>query len=718
MTQAARATGARSGRREGDATMRKSLGTARALRVGLISVALGALIAVGYALSSAGEAAAQNRRGQPQLRMFSGVRDCTRAPREMRDLDDGAYNGSAIRTAATCADSARGGAEQIAYANFLAGKARRILGERNEPCPPRPSSAGRSCLQDAEQLFSAARGSADPAVANRAWLERARVLRLLGNFAAAKTELTNLNSQEPPAQYEQAMVILDALAADDRQNLGREQSAANRQNSRMDALRFLQTGFSVPVTAPEYAYVQTRGPLQLARLANDMGKEDLESQSPERVSLAEGRFRVAQAAVSFLSNDGRQNPLAAEINFNAGRVQLRLAALRATPPREECQPTPERATRLDTGAAEHAFRTALDKGSRDANWGIGCVLLIRGGANDFEDAVRSFTLAIPPENASSVLPRSEYYVGLARAQASKGDLGNAGEPEGAETSGALGSFRRALGAEGDSSRTQRIRLELGDVYARMGRAGMGPDLDRRALRIYTELLSQSNAPPDVLAEAYYQRGLLYDRAGQLNNAVEDLTRASSYNTYQRRAAASYKLSDLLARRCGQGAQLRCSRATAQAAYGAADQAVQSAADGDETNRTLYKRQACLLRIRLGYTWDQGQAACTNVQNGPPGALYEGMFWLAYADSLTAWRQQNAWSQANQAFKRGADALSAAGQDLTLDEPGNLSMRDLLSYGQRIVLFCLGGGGADNAPAPPGVADYFLGHGVPMCTGAR
>lgn len=687
--------------------MRKSL--AAGLRAGLVPLIAGALIAGGAPWFAGDDAAAQQRgRNQPQLRMLSGVRDCTRDPREMRDLDDPAYSASAIRTAASCADNARGGAEQIAYATFLAAKARRIIGERNEPCPTRPSGARNSCLQDAEQLFSAARGTANVALANRARLERARVLRLQGNFDAATSELEELKSLEPPALYEQAMVILDRRTQRAAQNLGRDTaSAATRQDDRIEALRFLRSGFSAPVTSPEYAYVAHRGPLRLAELANELGKEDLDSLLFERVNLAQERFSVAQAAISFITG---QTALAAEINFNSGRAQLRLAALRATPPREECQETPARATPLNVSTAQIAFDAAIRNGSRDAHWGIGCVRLVQG---QFNGAIESFTQAIPDASGRPVLPRSEYYIGLARAQAANGgsNLGDPSEPEGAETRGALGSFRRALAAEQDNARVQRIRLELADVYRRMGAAGLGSDIESRALRTYATVVAGTTVP-DILGEAYFQQGILRMKRGENAQARRDLERASSYSGHPRQASASFELSRLLEGECQ---TRRCPAATAVAAYTAADLAVRSSAREEEATRVQYRRQACLVRIRFGYTGDQGQAACTNVESGAEGALYEGMFWLSEADRLRAWRQQNAWSSANQAFKNGSELLAGSGQDSSVEDR---SLRDLLAYGQRIVLFCLGGGGADTAPAPPRVPEYFVEHGVPMCTGAR
>lgn len=682
--------------------MRKSL--AAGLRAGLVPLIAGALIAAGLQLS--GDASAQQRnRNQPQLRMLSGVRDCTRDPREMRDLDDPAYSASAIRTAASCADNARGGAEQIAYATFLAGKARRIIGERNETCPARPSGGRNSCLQDAEQLFSAARGTANAALSNRARLERARVLRLQGNFDAATTELDELKSLEPPALYEQAMVILDRRTQRTAQNVGRD-ATATRQDDRIEALRFLRSGFSAPVSSPEYAYVAHRGPLRLAELANELGKEDLDSSLFERVNLAQERFSVAQAAISFITG---QTALAAEINFNAGRAQLRLAALRATPPREECQETPARATPLNVSTAQIAFDAAIRNGSRDAHWGIGCVRLVQ---RQFNGAIEAFTQAIPDANARPVLPRSEYFVGLARAQAASGgnNLGDPTEPEGAETRGALGSFRRALAAEQDLARTQRIRLELADVYRRMSVVGSGGDVESRALRTYSLVIDGTNLP-EALGEAHYQRGLLRAKRGDSAGALADLRRAASFNGHPRQAAGSFELSKLLETECSGGRRL-CNVVDA---YTFADLAVRSSAQEEEATRVQYRRQACLVRIRFRRTGDQGQAACTNVESGAEGALYEGMFWLAYADGLRAWRQQNAWSSANQAFKNGSELLAGSGQDSIVEDR---SLRDLLDYGQRIVLFCLGGGGADTAPAPPRVPEYYVEHGVPMCTGAR
>lgn len=706
MTRAALATSERLGRREGDATMRNSLLAARVVR-GLVPLALGVFVAVAMSLP-ADTALAQRNRPQ-DLRMFAGARDCTRDPREMRDLDDTAYSNGAIRAAASCADNARGSSEQISYANFLAGKARRILAERNEACPARPSGGSNSCLQDAEQLFSAARGTANQALANRARLERARVLRLQKNFDAAAAELEQLRSLEPPALYEQAMVVLDRLAQRASENVGREPAASGRQDERLEALRFLRSGFSTPVTAPEYAYVTHRGPLRLASLANELGKEDVDSALFERVNLAQERFSVAQAAVSFLSGQGA---LAAEINFNAGRAQLRLAALRATPVREDCQETPRGAIPLNVSTAQIAFEAAQRNGSKDANWGIGCVRLVQG---QFPGAVQAFEQALPAANERPVLPRSEYFIGLARAQAASGgaNLGDGAEPEGQETRGALGSFRRALSAEQDPARTQRIRLELADVYRRMGVGGFPGDVEARALRTYTLVIDGTNLP-EALGEANYQRGLLRAKRGDTRGARDDLRRASSFNGHPRQAAASFELSKLLESECGARGR-GCPNATAVEAYIAADLAVRSSTREEEATRVQYRRQACLVRIRFGRTGDQGQAACTNVEGGAEGALYEGMFWLSEADRLTAWRQQNAWSSANQAFKRGSDLLAGSGQDPAV---GDRSLRDLLNYGQRIVLFCLGGGGADTSPAPPGVPEYFVSNGVPMCSGGR
>lgn len=537
------------------------------------------------------------------------------------------------------------------------------------------------------------------ALSNRARLERARVLRLQRNFTGADAELDALNSREAPALYEQAMVILESFAASDAQNAGREpvQTPVARQNARMEAFRLLQVGFSGQITMPEHAYVAGRGPLRLTQLANEMGKEDLESQLAERVNVAQDRFIVAQTAVNFLTG---QNALAAEVNFNAGRAQLRLAALRATPPREECQASPEGAAQLNISAARGAFEAAREKGSNDAYWGLGCVFLTQ---REFDDAIGAFRRAIDNLGATPVLPRSEYYLGLARAQAasSSAHWGNPAEGEGSETAGALGSFRAALAAEQNPARIHRIRLELADVYGRMG----GASMEGRALNAYAIVLRESNVP-DLRAEAFYQRGLLHKKRND-PGALADFQSASEYNGHPRQAAANYELSELLKLACG--VRRPCANAVR-----AADRAVLGSAGQDEATRMKYRRQACLLRIRFRYT-DQGQAACTNVESGPQGTLYEGMFWLTEASGRRGGRQQDAWSAANQAFKRGSEELTASGQAAFV---GDLNLLELLNYGQRIVLYCLGGGGADTSPVQQQIPRFFVDHGVPECSAAR
>lgn len=705
--------------------MRKSLGTARALRVGLISVALGALIAVGCALPSGGEAAAQNARRGQQLNLFRGSRsDCTRRPDLLADLDT---RGSDVTAAARCeALVTSGRREQIAYAQFYTGKANRIQAEeslRNQQfvCPTADSAAARQ-LQDADRLFSAARGNNPAELSARASLERARVLRLQCRFSEADSALTELRSNEPPALFEQAMVTLSRLADSERRNQGRAETpdaTTARRGAQLQALSQLQV-FSSDIRAAEYEYVVVRGPMELARLANKIGVAELESQQAQGVDQALARLTTAQLAIAVLqrlqrerNGDFLDRTFGAQVYFNLGRAQLRQAGMSVTPVRDGCQAQASGVT-LQTDQAERSFNAASALGARDAYWGLGCISLSRGL---YSDAIAKFGRAIPPD-ANSVLYPSEYYLAIARAHSANSDF-----------AGALQNYAEALQREPTTADREdaraRIHIEMADAYRQSG-------MLEQALQSYREALGALANSPGARdrrrnQEAYYQRGLIFscrnsptqgcsrlDIPRDVELARANLAEAGGMEG-ARQAPANYELSLLEERACGLA--YRCTRAVAS--YEAADRAVRSARS-DDPLRDQYRRQACQVRIRFGTTNEQGQAYCTAEEGRGDyveGLLYEGMFWLAEADRRRGGSQQDAWSNALRAFQRGAEVLANSSQpDRDLE---NRRLRDLVVYGQRIALYCAGLGATDNSTPPQGVPEFFIReHGVPMCRAAR
>ena len=574
----------------------------------------------------------------------------------------------------------------LIFAYFYAGWANGVLGAG--PLNPPPADAGLSIdtaqTMNEQQLREAVRlldisarmasvsnpDAATLAAGRRARLELVRAHRLIGrlrdsdHLTEAERELTALSRDgagdlQSSISYERAMIVLDTRRSDD----GDQDDAPL-----LSALQDLSTFTNIDPNPNRDQYIVDRGPTQLARLAVYMGNRALNRQPPtvENTQLALRNFRDAVSAYAVLSQLGGavDHAQAASIRVRMGLINLRMANLlgQGQPAVYGCAPG---ADPYSIGEAEANFSAArdLDPQSPDAQWGLGCALMAR---NNLSAAVTAFQQAIVYIRAPGerMLPRSDYYLGLARALAAIDQWDG--------QAGAVTYFRTAISSESDATRVASIRLEIARIYARK----------ERWAEASASLQESISARPD--AQAYLLLGkILYDHS-ELEQGSSLTARTSLRNAAQidgpHQAEANYYLS-LVEQRARHGRE-------------AVDYAT-TAARLDHGNAD-YRLQACLTRIIFKRTHDSaGQAYCTadaSDHDAYPRALfYEGLFWLREAYLSGGGNQRTAWAQAMLAFEHGTTELGGRSQMVD-----NLSLARLLAYGRRFALYCAGLGAAVQA----------------------
>ncbi|MEJ0022520.1 MAG: hypothetical protein WDN76_03150 [Alphaproteobacteria bacterium] len=325
---------------------RAAFGDAKSRILGLLAGA--AAIAVSfYALSPSAEAAPKPAK---QSAFSNPGKDCFLDPSKLIDLDALPVTDGAIDAAATCEKVAlnkRGGRDvENSYARYYAAKASRIMYERQPGANP-----DSQLLKDAERLFTAA-SSANPALV-QGRLELARVHRLQTRYDLADQELNDLDRSGTAADnsgvlFEHAMSIIGNIE----RGGGARRSASGFDNhdavtgQRTTALGYLRN--IRPQDAFGDQYVRFRAPLELAKLANDLGETIMKTppQTTGNVEQAQSRFVDARQAVEQLRAqpgwDSEYQNLSPRIYFNLGRANLRMAGILRNPESDnpECAPSP------------------------------------------------------------------------------------------------------------------------------------------------------------------------------------------------------------------------------------------------------------------------------------------------------------------------------------------------------------------------------------------
>lgn len=631
---------------------------------------------------------------QAQLRNFQAPRDC------FQPLDrTNALTLDPVRDAGrlqTIAQSCTTVAEQrpqrgLIFAYFYAGFANRVIGAG--PLAPPPADIGLTIdstdgmneerLREAVRMLEISARMANlnspdavtRIAGQRSRLELARAHRLLGrlrdqdHFAEAERELATLSRDgagdlQRSISYERAMLVLDARRSD-----ARDEDDAPL----LSALQDLSTFTNVDPNPYRDQYIVDRGPTQLARLAIYMGNRVLNRrpQTVENTQLALRNFRDAVSAYAVLSRLGGHvdRAQAASIRVRMGLIYLQMAGLlgQAQQASYGCAPG---ADAYSIGEAESNFAAArdLDPQSPDARWGLGCALMAR---DNYSAAARAFQEALtyidaPGERA---LPRSDYYLGLARALAAIDQWDG--------PNGAVAYFQSAIASERNAGRIASIRLEIARIYARKERWAEA----RASL--------QASIAAEAGPQAYLLLGKILYEHPELESSGGLSARESLRNVVQingpDQAEANYYLS-LVEQRARRGRD--------------AVNYATTAARLDNAN-SEYRRQACLTRIVFRLTHDSaGQAYCTanaaDRENYPRALYYEGLFWLREAYISSGGNQRNAWAQAILSFERGDQELGS--RSVVVDD---LSLSRLLAYGRRFALYCAGLGAA--VQAQPGDA---------------
>lgn len=646
----------------------------------------GAAAAV-FAVLAAGSlspAEARTRAATPsQPRIFSSSADCYMNPSQLADLDSAGPQSQAVATAATCEEEARRqsrrppSVEQLSFAYFHSGKANRLRGEM---LAMQRDPAGAGLLAQAERQFNAALSINQNL--REGPLELARLHRLQGRYDEARGELGNiglLRPGDPAVSFEQAMVQLGRA-----KQPGLPPEAV--EQLRDGALEYLSAFGNAGLTVS--AYVVYRGPLELALLANDLGRQALARNplTPEDATLAAKRFERAKTAVDVLEGRERANgvrliepSLAAEVYFNLGRSLLR----QSTPVGDGADATgcgtPVRLNPSLLGELQRSFEEARKRGLRDAAWGLGCVQMARG---DFLGAIGWLQGALPQADKVSVLPTSEYYLALARAQARSLQVG---APDAATRNAAVQNYTAALNAS-DPRRRVALQLELAQAFTNWGMQSEALASLTRAVGASSDADYDPSGDANPIPDAYLVRGEILQSRGN-SAAARANFQAAAGTPWAGRARAYYRLSLL---------------------QSDPNLAVQYATDAflnatEDAERRAFQRSACLVRIVFNKTADQGQFYCSAERRDDPDALfYEGVFWLREAYRETGGQQRRNWAQALRAFEAG----------LTVAQPGQrhqvrsqeYDLRDTLSYGKRFALQCSGLGAANTAEQGDSASD--------------
>ncbi|MBS0383740.1 MAG: hypothetical protein JSS00_00150 [Proteobacteria bacterium] len=516
----------------------------------------------------------------------------------------------------------------------------------------------------------------------RARLELARAHRLLGlrpndqdHFDQAERELNSLSRDgggdlQNSIAFERAMLVIDRRRGD-----------VDTDDTRLQSVLQDLSVFTNIDPRPGDQYIVRRGPMQLARLAVYLGDRALNRQPVtfENTQLALGDFRYAVGAYGVLSELGSSvDPVqAANTRVRMGLIDLRMARVLVPGQSQEttygCSPE---ADSFSINEANRAFREALalNPRSSDAQWGLGCTLMAR---NIINGAVEQFRLAVRglDEPGERALPRSEYYLGLARALAASPDQWDGQD-------GAIAYMQRAADSEPDVGRKAAIYLEIADIY-------------RRNERWADERLSlQRSLEARQSARAYLQLGeLLYTRPELDGSAVGARTNlnAAVQIAGPHQAEAYYYLSKV---------EQRLSTVEQRAQHGRASVDFATQAVRLESNNAAYRQQACLTRIIFSRTHDQsGQVVCTanaaddpqNPDAYPVALFYEGLFWLREAYLTSGGHRSNNWGLAILAFERGASAQG--GREVMFDDHNNdmdrIPLGRLLDYGRWFALHCAG-----------------------------
>jgi tetratricopeptide (TPR) repeat protein len=624
----------------------------------------------------------------PAPRPFQAPRDCFQ-PLDRTDaltLVAGRDNARLQTIAQGCTTAAEQQPQRgLIFAYFYAGWANRALGAGplNPPRVDDSLSIDSAETMDEAQLREAARlldisarmasvsnpDAATLAAQRRARLELARAHRLIGrlrdqdDFRQAQRELAALSRDgagdlQDSLSYERAMLVLESRRAD--------QDDDDAQL--LTALQDLSTFVNIDPSPTRDQYIVDRGPTQLARLAVYMGNRALnrQPQTVENTQLALRNFRDAVSAYGVLTQLGGvvDHAQAASIRVRMGLIGLRMASVLGQD-HETAYGCAPGADRYSISEAEANFTAARDlyPQSPDAQWGLGCALMARNNVNAALPAFQQAVAYIdaPGERA---LPRSEYYLGLARALSANGQWDG--------RDGAIAFFNRAVQSEQDATRQASIYVEIARIYE-----------DHEHWAEASQSLQRSlSAQPSARANLRLGK-ILYDHPQlEAGDATARSTlRAAAGIDGPHQAEANYYLSKV-EERARHGVEA-VNYATVAARLNSSD--------------PVYRLQACLTRIVFKRTHDSaGQAYCTanasDTEAYPTALFYEGMFWLREAYLTSGGNQRNNWAQAILSFEHGATALG--GRQVFIDD--NISLARLLAYGRRFALYCAGLGAAVQA----------------------
>lgn len=493
----------------------------------------------------------------------------------------------------------------------------------------------------------------------------ARAHRLLGESIRAQEILTAIPGNSPAVTLERAL---------------NRPETPNGQETKFEDLSLFARSYEDP--SDEEARIISYGRAELITVALSLGRAAMNEPNRQNAQRA---IRFFSAAGDAARASGWQVSNAPDIFVALGEMHLWAAGLNGTNGFDCTYDADYAGASLYSARAAFEQALALDSNSADANWGKGCAIAA-GTANR---AQLGEALTYLRRGVSGGRPRN--LLTLARAEAIAGSPSEARRRFGEALNG-LGAPERAL-----------VRVEIARTYLPADSSTPPTNEDYRAALVE---LNNAVAEDPNSQEARLARGQVLHRLGDNDGALEDLRRALRGNA-PNQARANYIFSVILTTDWRSRSREEAAEAVSRATL---------AYDGDRDNDD-YRLQACLARIVFRLT-ENGRAFCEAQEARRDYAralVYEGLFYLREAYRQTGVGYQDNLAQALGVFQRGRDWLR--NNPSVEIEPG-VTAQALMEYGERVVLYCGGLGGADPLPPTPGPRGFFVSLGYDRCRPGR
>ncbi len=601
-------------------------------------------------------------------------------------------------------------ARDTIYANFYAGKAARLDGEK------RGASPGDAVWSDARTALSYVVDFRRPITVPRntpAELTYA-LTRVEAEVELALVHLNAGRKDEARDWATAATKDYEALVGDVVFTNARDAALRGRVNaasvlarvyrmapaSDIDAIRALLVYLDQSLDGSDAALVARK---DIVDTASRLGETELEQNTPQSLSVAQAYFNLALDAGTAMRRRDRSLSLS-NIYINLGRANMALANRRGPDFSGGCELVVS--DQYLVKAALEMFNQAQRESSITRQW-LGCAEMAAGNLNEAVDHFR----AAAESGANTPDAQISLARALYQAATTEGTLNKELSWQDSRKSFRLGLGRLPVSNDMERKKKSGIHLEFAKVN--LDYLQRTPNLPQRArAEVIQETRQQLNAaiqlPPN--AEARLRLAAIdlgdfgttpnLDAAGDNIKIAIDGDRASGDTL----AEAHYLRSRLAVLRYeGRDAPSD----VAKKAIDDADRAVQENI-GSKTEQA-YVANACMARLSFQRSGDSEGFCRANESlrdsreyNYPRAAAYEGMYFLREAYNANSMREQDkAWESAYVAFNKGLTRLRDLGRDA--DWTNDLAReRAFLLTGRGLALFCTGliDTGRADLDAPP------------------